>query len=324
MFGSTVLEIALGVTFIYLMLSLICSALQELIASLLKLRSAHLRAGIQILLGSSAATALYSHPFIKTLQGPGSLPSYIPPRFFANALLDVVAPLVANEVLTVSYVRGQVEKLPEPHLKKILLILLSECGDDIGKARESIEQWFSEAMDRVSGWYKRQTHTVIFVIAVIVTVLANADTLMIVNALAKDSALRTTVANHAEAFVRSIPPVGAEKNEPSSPAAPLQANPDQELVNRTNELASRVHAMDDMGLKLGWKLPTTAEPQTGTHDVRQLPSGFGPWANKILGLVITACAVSLGAPFWFDMLNKIITVRAAGKTPAEAKKNAEQ
>jgi hypothetical protein len=44
------------------------------------------------------------------------------------------------------------------------------------------------------------------------------------------------------------------------------------------------------------------------------------WLTMILGWLITAFAVSLGAPFWFDLLNKFINVRASGKAPEEEPK----
>lgn len=330
MFGSTVLEVALGLTFIYLMLSLICSALQELIASFLKLRSTNLYSGIQMLLGSSLAATLYDHPFIKTLHGPKSLPSYIPSRLFVKALLDVVAPSVPNQVITVDYIRTQINKVPDANLQKILLILLNESGDDIEKLRGSVEQWFCEAMERVSGWYKRRTHIVIFVVAVIVTVVANADTMMIVNTLAKDTALRTTVANQAELFSRSVSPFGMKDKEQPSSGGIVQPSQEQELMNRANEIDRQLGALEQTGLQLGWRISATTEPKNpknqqdpinlkNDQDPRRVPLGIGEWVYKIFGLIITACALSLGAPFWFDILKKVSTIRSSGRAPSESK-----
>jgi len=42
----------------------------------------------------------------------------------------------------------------------------------------------------------------------------------------------------------------------------------------------------------------------------------GGWIQRVLGWLLTMIAVSLGAPFWFDMLNKIINIRNAGTKPA--------
>jgi hypothetical protein len=44
------------------------------------------------------------------------------------------------------------------------------------------------------------------------------------------------------------------------------------------------------------------------------------WLARLLGWMLTILAISLGAPFWFDMLNKLVNVRSAGKSPDEAAK----
>jgi hypothetical protein len=45
--------------------------------------------------------------------------------------------------------------------------------------------------------------------------------------------------------------------------------------------------------------------------------------SKLVGFLLTAFALSLGAPFWFDTLNKLINIRTAGRAPDEKPKNPE-
>ena len=47
---------------------------------------------------------------------------------------------------------------------------------------------------------------------------------------------------------------------------------------------------------------------------------FWGWISKLIGLLITAGAVSLGAPFWFDIANKLVNVRASGNKPEKSSK----
>ena len=47
-------------------------------------------------------------------------------------------------------------------------------------------------------------------------------------------------------------------------------------------------------------------------DPQHLPLGVGSWLIKLLGLLITVLALSLGAPFWFDALTKLGSLRQAG------------
>ena len=108
MFGSQILEVAIGMVFMYLLLSLICSALGEWVASLVSLRAKNLKNGIQHILNDSQGIGLckelYEHPFIRNLFDPGKRvirfshslkekePAYIPPKIFAAALLDTIVP----------------------------------------------------------------------------------------------------------------------------------------------------------------------------------------------------------------------------------------
>src|SRR5512132_2778688 len=97
MLGSMALELAISMVFVYLLLSLLCTAINEWIAGLLALRSKTKEQGIRNLVndgsGTGFAKALYDHPLIKGLCEQGHKPSYIPSRIFALALLDMIAPV---------------------------------------------------------------------------------------------------------------------------------------------------------------------------------------------------------------------------------------
>ena len=179
MFGMQVLNIAIGLVFIYLVLALTCTAINELFAGWLDRRSKNLIMGIRNLLeGTSVKTAagdgqgsmvslFYSHPLIKSLAEKGAPPSYIPSRTFALTLLDLLAPATGTGPKTVADIRSAVEKLPENNgLRRTLLVLIDEAGDDLKKVQENMEVWFNNGMDRVSGWYKKRTQTIILLIAV--------------------------------------------------------------------------------------------------------------------------------------------------------------
>ncbi len=116
MFNSTILDVAIGMIFIYLLLSLMCSAANEIIELMLKKRAVDLERGIRELLapGSKSGTddvvqKLYNHPLVNSLFGGKyeesrienvvkrkfmrtGLPSYIPARTFALAMMDLVLP----------------------------------------------------------------------------------------------------------------------------------------------------------------------------------------------------------------------------------------
>jgi hypothetical protein len=275
MFGSIVLEVAIGVAFLYLLLSLLCTSLQEAIAGLLRWRSKHLFKGLGILLGPSFASRLYEHPMVTALYEGNKRPAYIPSHAFAGAVLDLVGNSATGIKPTLGDLRQQIEKMKDnTHIQTILTILLNEGGDDIEKFRANIEWWFSESMERVSGWYKRKTHTVILIVAVLITCLSNADTVMVVNQLAKETALRTALVGQAEGF--------------SAMQGNVQSS-QKDSQRKSIDMAAQLQLLENLGLKLGWR----ADPD-GTSPI---PGSVGEWIYKILGLALTACAVSLGAPF---------------------------
>jgi hypothetical protein len=49
-------------------------------------------------------------------------------------------------------------------------------------------------------------------------------------------------------------------------------------------------------------------------------SSFSGWALKIFGILITGIAAAQGAPFWFDVLKKLINIRMTGANPIELKR----
>jgi hypothetical protein len=316
MFGLQILDIAIGLIFVYLLLALICTTASELLAGIFNRRSRNLFIGIRGLLedetvrlgnpkdpgdpkGKGMLDLFYAHPLIKALSrrtggDAKSRPSYIPSRTFALALLDIIEPANPDKERSIDDIRAAIKALPgDSDFRRTLLILLDEAKSDLAKLHKGIEDWFNNAMDRVSGWYKRRTQVIVFVIAVMVTSVANADTIQIAKTLANDAALREALVAQAQEFAKNPPPAsqgsGAQPQTNTSAGAAI--------------IRENAATLQNLGLKLGWQDESRARID---------------WVNKIFGLLLTALAVSMGAPFWFDMLNKIISVRSAGKAPKTA------
>ena len=289
MFGSTILDVAAGIVLVYFVLSLICTTLVEWVARFMSLRADTLEMGIRKLLddpaGEVIADRFYEHALIKGITQDGRKPSYIPSRFFTLALMDLLFPAgPARGPRTLQEMRDAVQALPPAYagVKQSVGVLLEEAGDDLQKFRSSLEQWFDEVMDRVSGWYRKKAQVIAFICACVVTVAANADTVVIARALYQDETLRKSAA----AVAQEISVATKEASDASKQA---------------EELTAKLLAVR---LPLGWErcpqlLPSTAE-------------GWWHRLMRLWGLVVTAIALSLGAPFWFQILNKIVNLRSAG------------
>ena len=300
MLGSAILDIAIGLVFVYLILSLVVTASSEVIVSWLRWRAKNLHDGIGELLRDPKdqqgwAAKLYAHPLIDALSLGPTKPSYIPSRTFAIALLDIIAPAKPDGSRTSQEVRTAIAELP-PELRRTVTVLFDEAEHDIEKLKTGFEIWFNGSMERVSGWYKRRSQFVILGLAALVTVAYNVDTLSLVRSLSNDAALRASLVAKAQAEVKE----------------PLNEEGQNGSVQADAKLENSIAALNDLGLPLGWD---GAEYQCETPTATILL-----WGRRLCGWVLTAFAISLGAPFWFDLLNRFMNVRGAGKAPEDKPK----
>ena len=151
MFGSAILDVAIGMIFIYLLMALVVTSLSELIASWLRWRSKNLAEGLQRLLNSGPAQGLvrdlYNHPLVKTLSKDGSGPSYIPSRTFAMVLLDLISPVDPSNPRTETEIATALEKLPNKEVQAALMVLWEEARHEVGAFEQGIEIWFNNQME---------------------------------------------------------------------------------------------------------------------------------------------------------------------------------
>jgi hypothetical protein len=340
MFGSDVLEVAIGTIFVILIVSLLASSIRELIESVLKSRAKQLERGIRTLLddptGKTAVKELFDHPMLCGLfEGEydpdeeqkrlrSILPSYIPSRNFALALLHSVAGGGADATeLNFEAVRANASTLPEGRLRQAVMVAVGEAENDLERARASLEAWFDSNMDRVSGWYKRKTQLILLGIGMVLAICLNVDLINVAQQLSSNTAVRQQVAARVDAAYATM-------------KAANGTMPSQDLKNQVTGLAHVIgwgavesqiradlwkKARSDNGLKndAARQQWVQANLPSGLEYVRSTAKHL-PW-TALIGWILTAIAVSLGAPFWFDLLNKFMVVRATvkpyEKSPAE-------
>jgi hypothetical protein len=320
-FGSTILEVIIGMLFVYLLLSLLCSAIGEYLESKRNNRAKLLQKGIELLLNDTSGPAttdlakqFYAHGLIRPLyRDAKTLPSYIPSRTFALALWNMATAGGSGVTTDLREIRKTVANLPQLELRTALLTLIDEANGDLDRARANIEDWYESAMDRVSGWYKRKTAYTMLTLGIVVSAAINADTINLATALARNSALRSAVVSAAERrMAASSPPGGQEQQKPPAGTADAAAR-----EAAAAQAMARAHGdVKALGLPIGWKGSGASD-----DDLRRVPGTFMDWLLKVVGVLLTGFAVSQGAPFWFDLLNKVIVVRSTVK-PKE--KSAEQ
>lgn len=332
MFGSTTLDVAIGIVFLFVFVSLIATAVREAIEAVQKTRALDLERGMREILsdpdGTMITKMLYDHPLISalfsgtynpqklkespTLTAGGkrthmrfsyrrNLPSYIPAKNFAEALLDITArgaiagAPIANAVstqLSVASLRASVSTLPNKGVQRAVLSALDYAQDSVDEAKAKLAAWFDSSMDRVSGWYKRRTQAFLFVIGLVAAVMLNIDTIAITRAMIDDASLRATVVAEAQKTVAggSIDALGTDVNKLKG-------------------------VMVSVGFPIGW--PARQFEHCDAAGKCTWPVPVGVLLLTVAGWLVTAFATMLGAPFWYDLLSKLVALRAAGHPPAK-------
>lgn len=313
MFGSDVLDIAIGMIFVYFLLSLLCTTIAELIARAFALRSATLYDSIRNLLvdpktgKSDLLVEFWNHPRIAKLArsdaghgigvGNGKT-SYLVPEAVAQVFLDVIAGKVgpAGALKTPDGVKSAIENLGDEQLRKLLLAVIGDASS-MQEIRDNLAKWFDEYMDRVSGWYKRKSQAIILVLSLVLALLLNADSLAIFNALSGNPQLRAAAVDVASNYLKDN---AATALTTTRPLTGTQTTVD--LAGPVAQILSLEGTLTKMNMPLTW---APAD--------EKVPRDLTGWFYKILGLLTTAILVSLGAPFWFDLLGRIVNLRSTGK-----------
>lgn len=329
-----VLEVAIGLSFTYLLLALIVSTLTEWISRFSNTRGRMLRTAVRQMVGEDGAEdpeltrALFGHPLIGAMgENRKRLPSYIPSDVFAKALKDVVAERRAKAQATQQRAaadsasgKGDAPPALPIMLEKSLAALrpvsaanLTAPGvKDLLPDDAEIQNWYDQSMERVSGWYKRHTQAVVLALSLALTLATNADSLRLAARLWTDSAIRSTAVEAAKVRLQQGPPL--ETVEYLDPTTPKPTQPVAPPQDSANQLLPEEQAL--LGDLLGWD----GEGQKLAESQRQWGGAFGfaLWVlPRLLGWLITALAISLGAPFWFDTLSRFM--RAAGRAPEPAR-----
>jgi hypothetical protein len=295
--GFPALDAAIGLAALFFLLSTVCSSINEGISSALGWRAKTLEDAIRNMLGEAKAEEgdlteqLFEHWRIRSLvRDPTSSrrrrnrPSYLPPKAFSRALSEVVAVLPKDETDTpdtlwkqtddqiFAKVEAAVQQVPSKQLRALVGRASTNAENTLDDFRRNVETTFNDSMERASGWYKRKVQIVIVICAAVLAIGLNVDTVHVASYLLDDTAARTAVAAQAQ---------GANA-------------------------ADALKQVEQLQLPVGWG---DQGPQGSDRNLSHLP-GWG--LRRLPGWILTIAALSLGAPFWFDLLSRFARLRSAG------------
>jgi hypothetical protein len=269
MSGFERLDVVIGIIFIFLQLSLICLAFHESIEAWVKKRATYLEWGIRELLddpgGKGLVEKLYNHPLIcglfggtynpewvRNWWGRTNLPSYIPARNFALALMDTVlhSPSPARvpragadsgpteggtgdvkggadycTAISIESLRNAINNIDNEQVPRSIRTFVDHARDDISKVRERIAAWYNSLTDRVAGWYKRYAQVYILVFGLLAAIILNVDTVAVVQSLSLDPTLRNAIVAASQQYVANHPSLSSLTSSSTSASPPSSSLP---------------------------------------------------------------------------------------------------
>lgn len=347
MFNNAALDIVIGLVFIYLLYSLLGTLLQEIIATNIGLRGFILKKAIRRMLDDAPqpvnkkltadklSAAFYEHPLVKYLADGSwprfnKKPSYIAKETFSKVVIDLlrgqdIKPGDSSRTFIESSLYDKDPKIKwaantpiEGETLASLKSMWVDAQGDVARFKEYLEQWFLEMMDRTTGWYKKYTQRILLLTGLIIAIAFNVDTIKIVATLRNNPKIRDQVIAQANDFSKVHPNLEKEldsaKRQIRSMILPEGMSADS--LNRRAE----TQYIKASGLKDS--LFNQAVALT-TQDIKKVNNLLGAgWdggflsrkdcdPESIVGWLLTALAISLGAPFWFDLLNKLMKLRSS-------------
>ncbi len=228
-----------------------------------------------------------------------------------------------NDAVSLAQVRDVISGLPDSSAKAKALVWLDNAQRGLEAARGNVETWFDDNMKSVTGLYTRQARNITVAIALVVVLVSGADTIRMCNAFQNNSALRTYVVEQASLVVQAQPtatpaPALAPTQESKAPASETVTPAPTATPTASGLDSARLEDLDKTLDKLQGVLGWDDWPGKTIDDKKQLEWPGWQWLfKKFAGLMLTVAAVSLGAPFWFDVLNRIAKLRGTGPKPDE-------
>ena len=237
--------------------------------------------------------------------------------------------------------------------RKIILDLCARSNGDLERFRSLLESWFNTFEDQVTAWYKQKTHLVVGAMSLVLVCTMNIDTVALVRQLATDTKVRTAMvavaleisnapdlgkvfdttardkataeltaklgsektAAEALAKDRNNATLKVEAQDAASAAATAQQTADTEQAAVMKRVADLAQGLTAAGVRVGWT--------AGDWAALWRADGVAPdWLAllvKLVGFLVSTAAISLGAPFWFNTLKTLASIRSVGPSTDESK-----
>jgi len=342
---SAVITIAIGVVFVFLMFSLVISGANEALVAVTSLRAKvlwttlqhfadsedngrgsrlTLRKFLHLLVSlrrsdprpkgspSTAADAGGGQAFLASIRQQTerfesgtrrSRLKNVSPTVVSRAVLELGGDLAgiahADTAKVEAFLKAVQDRVRGTQLERPVKAAIAEAGTDIEKFRASIEDWFDSRMKALSSLYKMWSRWLLLALALVLAFAVDVNPILTVDLLRKDDALAAATVDQASSFAAAekLPVTGCPNPETTAPATTIAGA----SAGTTDPLATCYQSLRDAVARTR----TLPPPLAFDHFWR----GTERTWQYLIGCLLGAVAISFGAPFWFDVLRRLIAAR---------------
>ncbi len=310
------LQIIAGLIFILVLFTLLATAIQELIANYISLRGVMLMKTIQHILEPQlkgkrgevyngfinslafkqmcrpSSSSMYGKALdwieekVRVLFGYGGIGSAVegPPSF-------VSADNFAEVLKTLKWTPENLESIPDGPLREFLETLQHQSEAKLQAKHDALRRWYDEVMNATSAWYRRQAQFILIFIGFAIAAGFNIDLVKIGRSLSENDTLRTQLYSDMERWMAERADTYFDENGQLRQGVLVQKNENNIVI---------VDPSLREDLKSAALTQLIGQKVEADHWTDYLLV-FGSW-------LLTAVFISFGAPFWFDLLRKLVRV----------------
>ncbi len=243
MFGLQTLDVIIGLIVVYLLLALVCTAINEWLSNMFSMKAKTLWEAVHNMIAkgdrndrpfwtyaflsifpkrdhdnknlpTNKVVEFYAHPLIDSLSQRGKLPAYISAETFRTVFMNMNKVHIPNKH-DFEMLKASVSAVQDPRLNAILgtFVQNAELAENkVASFNTQVEGWFNECMDRASGWYKRQIQVITFVFASLMVCVFNVDSVKLTRQLWTNAPMREAFVNFSQQLTKANSVEELQKN----------------------------------------------------------------------------------------------------------------
>jgi len=321
MFDSPVLDLVILLSFTYFVGSLVLSAINEALAGFLELRQKHLRRALENMFNDPGWKPFIRNHFMHSphiqslVKAKGQYPAYISA---SNFVLTVIEQIKAENYTPDKIKAGIQNSILPKQFQQVLFDLLAQGKNDITTFEKKLEEFYNNVMDRTTGWYKKDIRKILLTIGFVLSVALNIDTIKITNDTLRDPKYLSKTADQIAAHLSQVQVQNDSITVKDSAGAVIYTTSGKYSTTPKDSVDLKTFMNQTKNLKVVYE-------QTTGYKLGYSGDFKSQWSKhfllKLLGILITTFALQLNASYWFDLMNRVVNIRAVGNKPDDAKDN---